>query len=86
MYRNAGAGQMGYHQRTEYNKHILKIGDKEDNINPKSGFKHYGIIKNNYIILKGSIAGPSKRLIRFNYLTKPNKRIKETELKVKVVQ
>ncbi|TKJ17463.1 50S ribosomal protein L3 [Candidatus Woesearchaeota archaeon B3_Woes] len=85
MYRIAHAGQMGYHQRTEYNKQILKIGDKEEGINPKSGFKHYGIIKNNYIIFKGSIAGPVKRLIRFNHAIRPNK-MKEVELNIKLVQ
>lgn len=85
MYRIAHAGQMGYHQRTEYNKQILKIGDKEDKINPKSGFKHYGIIKNNYIIFKGSIAGPIKRLIRFNRAIRQNK-IKEIEFKIKLIQ
>jgi len=86
MYRIAHAGQTGYHQRTEYNKQILKIGEKDSNINPKSGFKHYGLIKNNYIILKGSIPGPTKRLIRFNHATRPNKRVKEIEFNVKVVK
>jgi len=57
------AGQMGYHQRTEYNKRILKIGDNGEEVTPKGGFLHYGIIKNNYVILKGSVQGPPKRLI-----------------------
>ncbi len=57
------AGQMGYHQRTEYNKRILKIGNKGDEITPKGGFLHYGIIKNNYVVLKGTVQGPAKRLV-----------------------
>ena len=57
------AGQMGYHQRTEYNKRILKIGDNGDDITPTGGFPHYGVIRNPYIILHGSIPGPTKRLI-----------------------
>jgi len=57
------AGQMGYHQRTEYNKRILKIGNNGEEVTPKGGFLHYGIIKNNYVILKGSVQGPPKRLI-----------------------
>jgi len=85
MYRIAHAGQMGYHQRTEYNKQILKISDG-DSINPKSGFKHYGIIKNPYILFKGSIAGPNKRLIRFNHATRPNKKVKEMEFNIKIIQ
>ena len=57
------AGQMGYHQRTEYNKRVLKIGDKGEEINPAGGFPHYGIVKNSYILIHGSIPGPTKRLV-----------------------
>ena len=57
------AGQLGFFQRTEFNKRILKIGNDPKNINPKSGFKNYGIIRNNYLILQGSVPGPKKRLI-----------------------
>lgn len=57
------AGQMGYHQRTEYNKRVLKIGEKGEEITPAGGFTHYGIIRNAYILLHGSIPGPTKRLI-----------------------
>jgi large subunit ribosomal protein L3 len=57
-------GQMGYHQRTEYNKCILKIGGDGEKITPKGGFKGYGIVRNEYVLLSGSIPGPRKRLIR----------------------
>lgn len=57
------AGQMGYHQRTEYNKRILKIGEKGEEINPTGGFPHYGLVRNPYILIHGSIPGPAKRLI-----------------------
>ncbi|HIP17237.1 MAG TPA: 50S ribosomal protein L3 [Methanothermococcus okinawensis] len=57
------AGQMGYHQRTEYNKRILKIGNNGEEITPKGGFLHYGVIKNNYVLVKGSVQGPAKRLV-----------------------
>ncbi len=56
-------GQMGYHKRTEINKRIMKMGAPEE-INPKGGFTHYGVLKNDYLLLKGSIAGPQKRIIR----------------------
>ncbi len=59
------AGQTGYHQRTEYNKRLLKVGDNPDEINPKGGFLNYGLIRGNYALLHGSLPGPSKRLIRF---------------------
>jgi len=58
-------GQVGYHQRTEYNKRILKIGENGEEITPNGGFLHYGNIKNSYIIIHGSVPGPTKRLIRF---------------------
>jgi len=57
------AGQMGYHQRTEYNKRILKIGEKGEDINPTGGFPHYGLVRNSYLLIHGSIPGPTKRLI-----------------------
>jgi len=57
------AGQTGFHQRTEINKRILKIGDNGEEITPSGGFPHYGVIKNSYIIIHGSIPGPAKRLI-----------------------
>jgi len=57
------AGQVGYHQRTEYNKRVLKIGDKGEEITPAGGFPNYGVIRNSYVLLHGSIPGPTKRLI-----------------------
>ncbi|MEM1513645.1 MAG: 50S ribosomal protein L3 [Candidatus Thermoplasmatota archaeon] len=57
------AGQMGFHRRTEYNKRILKIGDKPEEINPVGGFIRYGFVRNDYVILHGSILGCTKRLV-----------------------
>ncbi len=56
------AGQMGFHQRTEYNKRILKIGEDGEDITPEGGFVNYGEVNNPYVVLHGSIPGPSKRL------------------------
>ncbi|MCC7551200.1 MAG: 50S ribosomal protein L3 [Methanobacterium sp.] len=68
------AGQMGYHQRTEFNKKILKIGeaDQADEINPKGGFVKYGLVRNNYLLLKGSLPGPSKRLVILRKAMRPH--------------
>jgi large subunit ribosomal protein L3 len=60
-------GQMGFHRRTEYNKRIIEIGNDPSKINPSSGFKHYGIIKNNYVIIEGSTPGPAKRILMLRY-------------------
>lgn len=58
------AGQVGYHQRTEFNKRILKIGEKGDEVTPKGGFIRYGNVRSNYVLIHGSVPGPTKRLIR----------------------
>jgi len=57
-------GQTGYHNRTEYNKRVLKIGESGEDINPAGGFLNYGLVRNKYVLLHGSIPGPAKRLIR----------------------
>jgi len=69
------AGQMGFHQRTERNKRILKIGTDGKEVTPKGGFIRYGIIRGPYIILDGSIAGPEKRPIKLRYPTRQPKRV-----------
>jgi large subunit ribosomal protein L3 len=58
------AGQMGYHQRTEYNKRVLKIGENGEEITPNGGFLRYGSVRNEYVVIHGSVPGPSKRLVR----------------------
>lgn len=59
------AGQLGFHRRTEYNKLIMKIGSNPEEINPSGGFKNYGIVKEDYVIIKGSIPGVPKRMVLF---------------------
>ena len=63
-------GQHGYHTRTEYNKAVLKVGTDGSDVTPKGGFLQYGPVKGEYILLKGSIPGPAKRIIR---LTTPRR-------------
>jgi large subunit ribosomal protein L3 len=58
----AQAGKMGYHQRTEYNKLLIKIS-KPDDVNQSGGIKNYGLLKSDCILMKGSIAGAAKRPI-----------------------
>ncbi len=58
-------GQLGYYTRTEYNKFILRIGKTGEEVTPKGGFLRYGPVKNSYVMVYGSIPGPTKRLIRF---------------------
>ncbi|MFQ5910384.1 MAG: 50S ribosomal protein L3 [Thermoplasmata archaeon] len=65
------AGQIGYHQRTEYNKRVLKIGEDGEDVTPKGGFLSYGVLRNGYVLLHGSIPGPTKRLVRFRNAIRP---------------
>ncbi len=66
-------GQLGYHQRTEYHKRIMLIGENEEEINPKGGFIRYGKIKGDYVIVLGSVPGPKKRLIKIRKTIRPLK-------------
>jgi large subunit ribosomal protein L3 len=72
------AGQMGYHQRTEYNKRILKIGKDGKDITIKGGYIRYGQLKGPYILIEGSIPGTEKRPIRLRHPARPPKETPET--------
>ena len=77
MYRISHAGQTGYHQRTEYNKWLMRISSEQkdiEGIHPKGGFKKYGILRNPFILVKGSVAGPAKRLLRMSVAQRGSKR------------
>lgn len=65
------AGQMGYHQRTEYNKRILKIGTDGKEVTPKGGFTRYGAVNGPYMLIEGSVPGTEKRAIRLRYPARP---------------
>lgn len=77
LYTVPQAGQTGYHQRTELNKRILKLGQKPEDINPKGGFRGYGIVRNDYVLVKGSVPGPAKRLVKLRTAVRAGSPIKE---------
>jgi large subunit ribosomal protein L3 len=77
MYSVARAGQMGYHQRIEFNKRILKIGKDGKEVTVKGGFLRYGILKSSYIIMEGSIPGTEKRTITLRYPARPPRDVSE---------
>jgi len=82
LYTVPRAGQMGYHQRTEYNKRILKIGADGSEVTPKGGFLRYGLVRGTYVLLDGSLPGPAKRLIRLRYPARPPRRVAEAPPKI----
>ncbi|MFX1566197.1 MAG: 50S ribosomal protein L3 [Promethearchaeota archaeon] len=71
MYTVPRGGQMGFHQRTEYNKRLLRIGEKSDDITPAGGFPHYGNLQSDFLLMDGSIPGSSRRLVRLRVPSRP---------------
>jgi large subunit ribosomal protein L3e len=75
MFTVARSGQNGYHHRTEINKKIYRVGadanrnakteyDLTDKgITPIGGFPRYGIVKNDFVMIKGCCPGVKKRVI-----------------------
>jgi len=70
------AGQYGYFHRTEINKKIYRIGKAGSNnsattasdltekrITPLGGFPHYGIVNQDFLMIKGGVIGSRKRAI-----------------------
>ncbi|WP_458205803.1 50S ribosomal protein L3 [Haladaptatus sp. NG-SE-30] len=63
-------GQTGYHQRTELNKRLIALGD-DDEASVDGGFVNYGEVDGSYALIKGSVPGPNKRLVRFRPAIRP---------------
>jgi large subunit ribosomal protein L3 len=62
-------GQTGYHQRTELNKRLV---DLDDETAVDGGFVNYGDVDGPYALVKGSVPGPEKRLVRLRPAVRPN--------------
>ncbi len=73
LYTVPRPGQLGFHQRTEYHKRVMVIGENEEEINPKGGFVKYGNINGDYLLILGSIPGPKNRLVRIRKTIRPIK-------------
>ena len=64
MYTVARAGQRGFHQRTETGKRILSISSPKDvPITPPGGFMHFGDVKTDYALLRGTVPGSNRRVV-----------------------
>ncbi|MCK5449845.1 50S ribosomal protein L3 [Candidatus Pacearchaeota archaeon] len=82
-FRAPQAGQTGYHSRIVYNNLILEVGKiSEKDINKKSGFKHYGVVRTDYLILKGSIPGPQKRGLMITPAIRPTRYLAKKKFEV----
>jgi len=79
----ARAGQNGFYHRTEVNKKVYKIGKKgtdngstefdltKKSITPLGGFVRFGVVNEDYIMLKGAIPGTKKRPITLRKSLRP---------------
>ncbi|KAF5201437.1 60S ribosomal protein L3 [Thalictrum thalictroides] len=96
----ARAGQNGYHHRTEMNKKVYKLGKAaqeshtavteydrtEKDITPMGGFPHYGVVKEDYLMIKGCCVGPKKRVVTLRQsLLKQTSRLAMEEIKLKFI-
>jgi len=82
MYSIPRPGQLGFHQRTEYNKRIIKMGEDGLSVTVKGGFVGYGIVRGPYIVLLGSVPGPKGRLVRLRFPIRPPKSAPTTPPKI----
>ncbi len=74
------SGQLGFFTRTDLNKRVLKIGSGTD-INPSGDWLRYGKVQADYLVLTGSVPGPTKRLIRLRAAMRPPKAKHPVDLK-----
>ncbi|MDE1822878.1 MAG: 50S ribosomal protein L3 [Candidatus Micrarchaeota archaeon] len=82
LYTVPHSGHMGYNYRLERNKRVLKMGTAKDApaINVSGGFVNYGSVKNDFVVLQGSIPGPAKRLVRIRKALRNKKAKKEPQI------
>lgn len=60
----ARAGQMGSQHRIDTGKRIVMLGNEGPRLTPAGGFNRYGAVKGECLVIKGSVQGAPKRLIR----------------------
>merc|ERR1712066_488453 len=93
------SGQDGYGHRTEINKKIYRIGKStkddpnsamteadltEKGITPMGGFSHYGEVTQDWVMVRGTVAGPLKRIVTLRKSLLPQvsrKAVEKIELK-----
>merc|ERR1712084_211256 len=88
------SGQDGTGHRTEINKKIYRIGQStkdnpnnamtendltEKGITPMGGFSHYGGVNQDWVMVKGGIGGPRKRIVTLRKSLLPQVSRKATE-------
>ncbi|MBI2175863.1 50S ribosomal protein L3 [Candidatus Woesearchaeota archaeon] len=75
MWTVAHAGQMGFHSRYERNKLVVKLSENPAEFQMSGGIIHYGRLKSHFIVVKGSVQGEPKRLVRLMPSRLPSTRL-----------
>merc|ERR1711998_626851 len=73
----ARVGNLGYYHRTQMNQKVFRVGSgavrgtlnnasteadpDAKNITPLGGFPHYGIVNEDFVLVRGAVMGPRKR-------------------------
>ena len=86
----ARSGILGYYHRTQINQKIYRIGagairginnnasTETDahikNITPVGGFPHYGIVNEDFVMVRGAVMGPKKRQVTIRKAMHPSTR------------
>jgi len=84
----ARSGILGYYHRTQINQKIYRVGagairgitnnasTETDahikNITPVGGFPHYGIVNEDFVMVRGSVMGPKKRQVTIRKAMHPS--------------
>lgn len=79
------AGQMGFHNRVDLNKVLVRIYPKGELPTPKAGFKHYGVPKSKILVIEGSVPGPAKRLVIVRKAVRAYKQLPKESPKIEYV-
>jgi len=83
----ARTGNQGYFHRTQINQKVYRVGQgasrgitnnattdqdpHQKNITPVGGFPHYGIVNEDFVLLRGGVMGPRKRCITIRKSMQP---------------
>ena len=70
-FRAPQAGQLGMFTRVIYNNKIIDLGKSEGKL---KYLKNYGNVKTDYILVRGSVQGPSKRQLLITKPLRPTKK------------
>jgi len=98
----ARSGNLGYYHRTQLNHKIYRVGSgvvrgtlnnasteadpDAKTITPVGGFPHYGVVNEDFLLLRGSVMGPKKRQVTIRKsLLEPYKSFHTHKLEVKFI-